>query len=105
MATLPHFSYPFRFKPPAAVSEQDSVDEIADCCAVILLCPFQFRVELPEFGLPDPTFQMPIVDVGVIRTVVERWEQRASLLLDAQPDQFDELLTRVQTLVQVRSEE
>jgi hypothetical protein len=105
MATLPHFSLPFRFGPPAAVNEQDSIEEISDCCVAILLCPYQFRVELPEFGLPDPTFSTPTVDTGVIRSVVERWEPRAALALEANPDAIDELIARVETLVRVRTEE
>jgi phage baseplate assembly protein W len=104
-ARVPHFSLPFRFSPPAATSEQNSIDEIGDCCAVILLCPQGFRVELPEFGLPDPTFSSPVVDVDVIRTVVDRWEPRAALLLEEGPDVTDQLVRRVQTIVQVRTEE
>lgn len=105
MATaVPHFAYPFRFGPPAATTEQDSLAEIADCVVVILLCPETFRVELPEFGLPDPTFSTPIVDLNVIRTAVERWEPRAAVLLEEDPDLLDQLIVRVQALVQLRTE-
>jgi hypothetical protein len=34
---IPHFSLPFRFGPTAAVVEQDSVEEIADCIVSVLL--------------------------------------------------------------------
>lgn len=103
-ARQPHFALPFRFSPPAAVTEQDSLEEIADCCVAILLCPYQFRVELPEFGLPDPTFSMPTVDLNVIRTVVDRWEPRAAMTLDTEPDASDTLLARVQAVIQMRTE-
>jgi len=106
MADVPHFSFPFRFgSPNAIVSEQDSLDEIADCVTVILLCPQGFRVELPEFGIVDPTFQTPHVDLEQLRTSVDFWERRASVLLDEYPDLNDVALRRVETYVQLRTEE
>jgi phage baseplate assembly protein W len=105
MADVPHFSLPFRFGPPAAVTEQDSIDEIADCCVAVMLCPAGFRVELQEFGIPDPTFSSPEVDVTVIRQAVERWEPRASLQITEHTDPLDELTARVDAFVQLRAEE
>jgi phage baseplate assembly protein W len=105
MTDVPHFSFPFRFAAPnVAVSEQDSIDEIADCCLAILLCPLGYRVELPEFGLQDPTFSSPAPDIDLIRQAVELWEPRAQLLLDENPDLWDELVTHVETYVRVRTE-
>jgi hypothetical protein len=105
-AAVPHFSYPFRFGgPQAEVSEQDSLDEVADCCVRILLCPETFRVELPEFGLPDPAFSTPRVDVDVIRTVVDTWEPRAAMIAHEEPDFLDQAVSRVQALVSLRTEE
>ena len=105
MADVPHFSLPFRFvTPAAAVTEQDSLDEIADCVYTVLVCPLGFRVELPQFGLPDPTFSMPAVDLDTIRDVVATWEPRAAVLLDERPDTADELIAHIETLVQIRSE-
>lgn len=106
MTDVPHFSYPFRFATPlAAVSEQDSLDEIADCVLVTLLCPRGYRAELPEFGLPDLTFSSPDVDVDVLRRTVEFWEPRALTIFDAQPDPMDALLSHIQTLVSIRTQE
>jgi phage baseplate assembly protein W len=107
MADVPHFSLPFRFagsSSQAAVSEQDSLDEIADCVYAILVCPVGFRVESPLFGLPDPTFSMPGPDLDEIRAAVETWEPRAAAVLDGRPDAVDELLAHVETYVQIRSE-
>jgi len=102
---VPHFSLPFRFaSPQAAVTEQDSLDEIADCVFAILLCPAGFRVELPAFGLPDPTFAMTAPDLDEIRTVIDQWEPRAAVLLSERPDLLDVLIARVEVLVQIRSE-
>ena len=106
MTDVPHFAYPFRFaSPQVAVNEQDALDEIADCVLTTLLYPQGFRVDLPEFGLPDPTFRVPSPDLDEIRTVIEVWEPRAATVLAAAPDRFDELIARVLVNVTVRSEE
>jgi hypothetical protein len=106
MTDVPHFSLPFRFASPyVAVTEQDSIDEISDCALAIMLYPLGYRVELPSFGLPDMTFSSPVVDTDEIRTVIERWEDRASLQLSQHYDSLDILITRVQMIVQVRTQE
>jgi phage baseplate assembly protein W len=105
MTSIPHFALPFRFATPqAAVSEQDSLDEIADCVFAVLACPVGFRVELPPFGLPDQTFSMPGPDLVDVRAAIETWEPRAAALLDERQDALDELVAHVEVLVQVRSE-
>ena len=106
MTDLPHFSLPFRFTTPnAAVSEQDSIDEISDCALAVLLCPRGFRVELPDFGVPDLAFQTQPVDTASVRTLVETWEPRSSVLFSQHPDAYDQLVARVDLTVSVRSEE
>jgi phage baseplate assembly protein W len=103
---IPHFSQPFRFGgPQAAVVEQDSIDEIADCVLSVLACPLGFRVELPEFGSPDLAFQTQPVDTASVQALVETWEPRASTLFSQQPDALDELVARVQLNVSIRTEE
>jgi phage baseplate assembly protein W len=87
------------------VVEQDSIEEIAVCVLAILLCPLGFRDELPEFGLEDLAFSTPEVDLEQIRQAVETWEPRGELLLSQRRDLLDELLTRVQLAVEVRTEE
>lgn len=105
MTDVPHFSLPFRFAGGnAAETEQDSLDEIADCCYAILVCPVGFRVELPAFGITDPAFTLPGPDVDEIRLALETWEPRAVAVLEEHPDAIDELVARVQVSVQVRSE-
>jgi phage baseplate assembly protein W len=104
---VPHFDLPFRFDstPQATVVEQDSIEEIAECALAILLCPLGYRVELPEFGIADPTFSTPVVDVAAIRHAVELWEPRAQTLLDREIDDVDELVQHVQMLLRVRTED
>lgn len=106
MADVPHFDYPFRFSTPqAAVVEQDSIEEIVECCLAILLCPRGYRVELPDFGIDDPTFSSPVVDQASIRRAIETWEPRAETVLSQDVDDVDELVQHVLALVQVNTEE
>jgi phage baseplate assembly protein W len=105
MTDVPHFSLPFRFaSPQAAVSEQDSLDEIADCVLAILVTPQGYRVELPAFGIIDPTFSMRNVDLDELRIAVQTWEPRAGTVWSQYPDLIDELLQHVGVNVSVRSE-
>ncbi len=54
MAELPHFSLPFRLQGASfAVSEQDTIDEIADCVELILRTEQGQRATLPAFGRPE----------------------------------------------------
>lgn len=106
MTSVPHFALPFRFaNPHAATTEQDSIDEIADCCFAILVCPQGFRVEMPTFGLPDPVFSPQPLDLDVLREAIDTWEPRASILVSDHPDAFDELLARLEVDVHVRTED
>lgn len=55
----PHFSLPFRFnqvrggKLEVAYSEQDTIDEIADCVELVCRTDQGQRVTLPGFGRPS----------------------------------------------------
>ena len=107
MTDVPHFSLPFRFNgtpPGAAVVEQDSLDDIACCVISVLVCPVGFRVELPEFGVPDPTFALH-VDVDDIRERVEEWEDRSTVLFNQYPDELDALIRHLGVSVKMRTEE
>jgi phage baseplate assembly protein W len=106
MTDIPHFALPFRFQTPAAaVVEQDSLDEIAGCVLAILACPLGFRVELPDFGVPDLTFEQQPVDTASVRALVEEWEPRAGVLFSQHPNALDVAIARLEALVSVRTEE
>jgi hypothetical protein len=106
MADVPHFALPFRFATPqAAVNEQDSLAEIADAALAVLLCPVGFRVELPTFGLEDPTFSSPAPDLDTIRQALDQWEPRAAATLTEHPDLLDALISRVEVDVRLRTED
>lgn len=79
-------SYPLRFVNGLPVMvEQDSAQEIAECVEVILRYPAGSCVDLPEFGIPDPTFAQNGLDLDVVRDVVEEWEPRAEAVLERDP--------------------
>jgi phage baseplate assembly protein W len=105
MTDVPHFSLPFRFAGSSvAVNEQDSIEEVADACLAILLCPVGFRVELPSFGLEDPTFTSPAPDLDTVREALDQWEPRAAAAISEYPDLLDALIAHVEVDVQVRTE-
>lgn len=76
----PHLAFPLDLSAgSAAVTEQDSLDEIVDCVEVILLTPRGTRDDQPDFGLADPTFRMNGVDLSEIEGTVSQWEPRADV--------------------------
>lgn len=97
----PHFSLPFRFDTQpngtlaAAVTEQDSVDEVADCVVRITNTPIGTRDELPEFGVTVPLFEQTPVNVERLVSEIREWEPRASLSGSQRIDSLDELLTNI----------
>ena len=104
--TVPHFSIPFRFLnqglgyPTAAVNEQDSDVELRDCVEAILRYEVGSRPEKPDFGIEDPTFSSPRVNVSEIHDQVERWEPRAALHVSEAISSVDELVSQVLVKVQ-----
>lgn len=94
---IPHFSLPLRLAGDSlAVVEQDTADEIADCVLVVLLCPRDFRAELPEFGIDDPTFAQTAPDAEAIAVAVADWEPRAHAAVTSEPEAFDALAAHVE---------
>jgi hypothetical protein len=106
MTDLPHFALPFRFANGHAVEvEQDTTDEIMMCCLAVILCPEGFRVELPEFGYPDPTFSQGVPDAQALEAVLANWEPRAQQLTQSRLDARDALVSYVTVRVGTPSED
>lgn len=96
MTDIPHFAIPFEFhNGRALVVEQDTTDEIMACELAIMLCPTGFRVELPAFGIPDPTFSQGIPNGEVIAAALGTWEPRSQEVVTGVLDALDELVSRV----------
>jgi phage baseplate assembly protein W len=95
----PHFDIPFRFVPnvnaSAAVVEQNSFEDIANCVEVIVRTPVGFRNDAPEFGFPQlELLEQPVVTKDVVE-LVQAQEPRASILITEQPDAIDILIDRI----------
>lgn len=97
MPDNPHFSFPFSVDGSSvAVDEQDSQEEILSCVNVIVRCPVGFRVERPDFGIPDPTFRATPVNYDEIQDAVETFEPRAELDITEYPDIVDASLRHLE---------
>jgi phage baseplate assembly protein W len=84
MADIPHLAWPVRLGPGGqlAVVEQDTVDEIVQNVAVITSTTVGARVERPDFGVSDQTFEQQPLDTRVLQQRIDRFEPRASATLD-----------------------
>jgi phage baseplate assembly protein W len=102
MADIPHFALPFRFSgvgAHAVVVDQDTIEDITNCVQAVLLTRRGERLELPDFGIDDPTFQaLPIRQQDLIDAIL-RAEPRAYVIMSQAPDRFDALVTHVATYV------
>lgn len=93
----PHFDIPFRFTSSgsAAMAEQNTFEDIANCVEVIVRTPFGFRDDAPDFGFPDLTLlEQPIVTRDLVE-LVQSQEPRATVLISERPDLLDVLIDRV----------
>jgi len=84
MTLIPHFAAPFAFsaKGVVNVTEQDSQQEISDCIFNVASCFENFREDLPEFGIPDLTFEQIPLNLEALQAALNRWEPRAELTLE-----------------------
>lgn len=101
----PKLKVPFRLSrtgQQAAVIEQDSVDEVAQCVEAVLRTPEGTRLEEPEFGIVDLTFyegRLPLVEY---ERAVNEWEPRATA--EFSEEELVELARRVNVDIDVRKE-
>jgi phage baseplate assembly protein W len=80
----PHFALPFRVNTSgsAAVLDQDSEEEIAQCVRVLMSTTVGERIELPDYGIPSPVFStMSTHDDADMAAAVGKWEPRATALV------------------------
>lgn len=86
MVETPHFKTPFRILgSQVAVIEQDSDDDILACVETVLRTPAGSRIENPEYGLTDPTFQSdPAAIENECQDAIEEWEPRATAVPEAE---------------------
>lgn len=100
---IPHFAFPFRWVAGrAAVVEQDSDREVEQGVRVLMLSHVGERVEVPEFGVPDQTFQERIDEVVVQRAAAD-WDERVEIALRETQDPGNAMIRDL--LVQVAERE
>lgn len=94
---IPHFAFPFQFGRDGAVVvlDQGSHEEIEQNVKVLVRTELGERLEVPDFGVPDPTFSVGI-DTEAIAAAAQEWDSRADVVVAARPDA---LLTMVQDLL------
>lgn len=104
MTAIPHFAAPFKLTAQGVtVDEQDSINELQSCVQNIVSCPLGFRIDLPAFGVPDPTFGPVPVDGDAIEQAVTRWEPRAAVQILERGDATNPANRQVEIHVQARA--
>lgn len=63
--------------------EQDSSQEVAQCCGFLFNTEPGTLIDEPTMGLPDPTFKENGVSEAELESVVQRWEPRALLQFES----------------------
>jgi hypothetical protein len=86
MDSIPHLAWPLRYTSQGYGSvEQDTVAELATNVAVICSFPIGFRDEAPEFGIEDPEFDGPPLDLTDVTLALSAYEPRADVTIVEQP--------------------
>lgn len=106
--SIPHFDLPFRMSAQSggispAIVEQDTIEDVANCCEMGLRYRQTERFLVPTFGLTDPVFQEQPIDTATMIAEVLHHEPRGQMLMDQEPDAIDVLIVRVNTEVSLRS--
>jgi phage baseplate assembly protein W len=98
--TVPHFALPFRLAGDGsfAVVEQDSDDEVVQSVEILLRTRVGSRIELPEYGIEDPTFTV-VPDIAGILDAIADWEPRAQVTIGDEIDSKDELMHNISVQV------
>lgn len=100
-----HIAYPFRWGAHgnAVELEQDTIEEISNCCEVIIRTDIGVLQDLPEFGIDDPTFTRR-VDSNLLGRQINLWEPRAQVQITSKADTIDQLVETVTLQVSTRGQ-
>jgi phage baseplate assembly protein W len=93
---IPRLDFPVSYNGanPAQI-EQDSQEDILNCVEVVLSTREGERLEVPEFGLPDLTFNLQPLTLSLIETALSRFEPRATTVANQNPALYDEKVAQV----------
>lgn len=90
---IPHLAVPITFaNGQAAVVEQDSTDEIAQCVAAIAAYRPGERIDDPEFGIPEQALIENGIDDPEILSAIDRYEPRADIDIETDTSQLEQLV-------------
>lgn len=96
MTDVPHFAFPFHIQGSSfAEVEQDTVEDVVAGVALVLAYRPGEREMLPEFGVPEPVFDVQPVEIGELRDAILRWEPRAATDFGLSADSLDGLIQHV----------
>ena len=97
MADTPHFDMPFRLMPNGHVTvvEQDEPKDVYNCVEAILRTQIGDRVELPDFGHEDWTFDTQPINLAGVQQSIAINEPRAITAFEQEPDWLDPLIAKV----------
>jgi hypothetical protein len=103
MDSIPHLAWPIRFTDTGqyVTVQQDTDDEVAQCVGVLVSYLRGFRIERPDFGIFDPTFNVQPIDTSDIGKACAIFEARADVDLEEYDDPNDRGKTTVRLRVTV----
>lgn len=103
--SIPHFKLPFEIHNNKVIEvEQDSIAEVAGCVEAVLRYPIGYRVERPDFGIPDYAFSQSGTSIEAVETAIALWEPRADATIDHNLDVLDDLIDRIRVSVSGRKD-
>lgn len=83
MPELPHLAWPVRLAGTSlAVLEQDSLEEVTQCVAVLASIPAGTYIDTPELGWEDPTFTEGGPSAEHLAAAISEFEPRAAATIE-----------------------
>src|SRR5215471_5264116 len=83
------------YRSGAAIQEQDTFDDIANCVECVVRTPYGFRQDNLAFGMPEFELLTQPVMSDVINDVVSQQEPRAEILMSENRSLWDQFITNV----------
>lgn len=104
---VPHLALPLRVVDGAfAAVEQGSLDELTVSVQVVCSFPIGYRIESPEFGIPEFELSDLPLPVDDLERTIESWEPRANVeVTQADYNPNDPLAAPLQVAVTMPNEE
>jgi hypothetical protein len=101
MDSVPHLALPLRLEYGAyATVEQDTLDELVATVTAICGFPIGYRVEAPDFGIPDLELASSPLPVDDVERQIELWEARADVeVTELELDPRDPTAVRLEVAV------